>query len=269
MSTISLRKKMKSGSLLLGLSLMYPSPGVVEEIGSDWDWVWIDGQHGEFSYESILACVRACDHVGTAPIVRVPSHDYGTIGLALDMCAAGVMVPMVDSAKEAKTIVQAAKYSPLGRRSFGGRRTIDLYGRGYAHTANEDTLLIAQIETKEALSNVEEIAAVPGVDVLFFSPDDMAMQEAMPMDKPRKPDVFRDAMARLVSATANAGKLAGTVTPSPELLKIATGMGYQMCTVTGDVSLLLNGSKNKREQINSVIKNMEGTVSNPSSSSMY
>ena len=269
MSRKSLRERMKSGGLVLGISVMYPSPGVIERIGSDWDWVWIDGQHGEFSYESILACVRACDYVGTAPIVRVPSHDYGTIGLALDMCAAGIMVPMVDNAEEAKAIVQAAKFPPLGQRSFGGRRPIDLYGRGYAHTANEDTLLIAQIETKEGLSNMEEIAAIPGIDVLFFSPDDMAMQESMPMDKPRNPDVFKDAMARLVSATTNAGKLAGTVIPSPELSKIAIGMGYQMCTVTGDVSLLANGSKNKREQINSVIKDTKGTVSNSSSSSIY
>ncbi len=260
MSTISLRKKMKSGSLLLGLSLMYPSPGVVERIGLDWDWVWIDGQHGEHSYESILACVRACDYARTAPIVRVPGHEYGMIGQALDMCAAGVMVPMVDSAEEAKTIVQSAKYSPLGERSYGGRRTIDLYGRGYAHTANEDTLLIVQIETKKGLSNVEEIAAIPGVDVLFFSPDDMAMQESMPMDKPRKPDVFKDAMARLALAAINVGKFAGTIATSPELLEIAIKMGYQMCTATADVALLANGSKDVRSQMDNVIKNTRDTV---------
>ena len=260
MSTRSLRKKMKSGGILLGISVMYPSPGVIERIGSDWDWVWIDGQHGELSYESILACVRACDHARTAPIIRVPSHDYGTIGQALDMCAAGVMVPMVDNAEKAKAIVESAKFPPLGGRSFGGRRLIDLYGRKYAHTANEDTLLIVQIETKEGLSNVKKIAAIPGVDVLFFSPDDMAMQESMSMDKPRKPDVFKDAMARLASAAINAGKFAGTVTTSPKLLEIAIKMGYQMCAAIADVTILTHGSKDIRNQMNNVINNTSDTV---------
>jgi 2-keto-3-deoxy-L-rhamnonate aldolase RhmA len=105
--------------------------------------------------------------------VRVAGHEAGPIGLALDMGATGVIVPCVDTAEQARALVTAAKFPPLGNRSYGGRRPIDLHGRMYAHTANEDTLLLLQIESPLAITNAEQIAAIPGVDGLFLGPDDI------------------------------------------------------------------------------------------------
>jgi 4-hydroxy-2-oxoheptanedioate aldolase len=251
---MTLNERLQKKEFLLGLCVMYPAPGIIERIGSDWDWVWIDAQHGQHDYNSILGCVRACDLVKTPSIVRVPSHDYGAIGLALDAGASGVMVPMVNTGREASLVAKAAKFPPLGSRSFGGRRPIDLYGRTYAHTANIETLLIAQIETEEGLANVDEIASVPGVDVVFFGPDDMALQLSMPMDQERKIDFFAIIMEKIALAAANAGKIVGTVTASAEMINIATQMGYQLCVGTSDVALLAGGSKRTRETFADVVE---------------
>jgi 2-keto-3-deoxy-L-rhamnonate aldolase RhmA len=92
---------------------------------------------------------------------------------------------------------------------------------------------------------------VSGVDVLFFGPDDMAMQLSMPMDQPRKVDFFESAMGKIAIAANTAGKIAGTVTASPEMLDMAMKMGYKLCVGTGDVGLLAEGSSKMREILSS------------------
>lgn len=253
MTLITIHEQLQKKDPLIGFCLMYPAPGIIERVGRDWDWIWIDGQHGQLDYNSILQCVRACELIGKPSVVRVPSHDYGPIGLVLDTCTSGIMVPMINNSVQAKAIVEAAKFPPLGLRSYGGRRPIDIFGRAYSQNANKDILLIAQIETDEGLKNVEEIASVPGIDALFFGPDDMAMQLSMPMDQPRKNDFFKSAMERIANAAQKAGKIAGTVTASAEMLEIAAKMGYKLCIGTGDVALLAGGSSKIRESF-SILK---------------
>jgi len=253
MTLLLIKEQLQKKDLLLGFCLMYPAPGIIERVGRDWDWIWIDGQHGQFDYNCILQCVRACELISKPSIVRVSSHDYGQIGLALDTCASGIMVPMVNTREQAIKIVEAAKFPPLGLRSYGGRRPIDILGRAYSKNANNDILLIAQIETDEGLTNVDEIASVTGVDALFFGPDDMAMQLSMPMDQPRKVDFFKSAMERMVNAAHKAGKIAGTVTASAEILSLAAKMGYKLCIGTSDVALLSTGSSKARENLVVVI----------------
>ena len=97
----SLRKMLDGGKPLLGLSVMYPSAGAVERIGAEWDWIWVDGQHGEMGYETTLAYVRACDLIQRPAVVRVPGHEFGSIGKALDMGAAAVITPCVDTPEQA------------------------------------------------------------------------------------------------------------------------------------------------------------------------
>src|SRR6185436_15114752 len=163
----SFRSALAAGMPQLGLSIMYPSPGVIERIGPEWDWIWIDSQHGELDSRDVLAVVRACELVNRPAIVRVAGHEFGPIGLALDTNAAGVIVPCVDTPEQAKAIVDAAKFPPLGKRSYGGRRAIDLQGRSYSDHANQSVLLICQIESPQAIENADAIAAIDGVDALF------------------------------------------------------------------------------------------------------
>ena len=238
----------------LGLCIMYPAAGIIERIGADWDWLWIDGQHGELGYGDVLAAVRASELVGRPAVVRVPGHEAGEIGKALDTVAAGLMVPMVDNAEQARRIVQAAKFPPLGARSYGGRRPVDRLGRGYANRDQPQPLLICQIETPEGLKNVDEIAAVDGVDVVFFGADDMALRAGMPMDQPRPPGVFDEAQRQVAQAAKRHGKFAGGVFRAPTALQLAVGLGHRLIVSEGDMMLLSEGSKKNSDTLHDLLR---------------
>jgi len=237
---------------LLGFSLMYPAPGIAERVGPDWDWMWIDGQHGEHDYASILGAVRASDLVQRPAVVRVPGHDAGAIGRALDTGASGVMVPVVETPEQAADIVRAAKFPPQGSRSYGGRRPIDRRGRTYSHPDQPQPVLVCQIESHAGLERVEEIAAVDGVDVVFFGPDDMTMRDGLPMDQPPPAGHFDAALQRVAAAAAAAGKAAGGVFATPEKLQTGLDLGYRLIVGTGDVSLLAPASQAKAAELRAV-----------------
>ena len=227
----------------LGLSVNYPAPGIIERIGLDWDWIWIDGQHGQLSYSEMLSAVRACNLIRRPAIVRVPGHDAGEIGRVLDMSADGVMVPMVDNATQAEEAVQAAKFPPLGSRSFGGRRPVDLAGRGYANHDSAQPLLICQIETPAGLENVAAIAEVEGVDAIFFGADDLRLRSGFQMDETLPDGCFDDALRAVVVAARTHGKIAGGVFPSAMAAEVASSLGFRLIVGDSDASLLAKGSK--------------------------
>jgi 4-hydroxy-2-oxoheptanedioate aldolase len=222
---------------------MYPSPGAVERIGPDWDWIWLDGQHGQIGYSEMLQLVRACDLIGRPALIRVPGHEAGPIGLALDTGAAGVIVPCVESPEQARGLVNAAKFSPLGNRSYGGRRPIDFHGRTYSNTANNDTLLILQIETPRAVERVEEIAEIPGVDALFLGPDDILLRRGIAMEVPRTREMLRADMEAVIDACRRHEKFGVMVGMDARMLAFSLEMGYSMVVAGGDVPFLANSSK--------------------------
>ncbi len=250
----SFREKLRSGCAQLGLAITYPTPGVVERIGSDWDWIWIDGQHGEMGYGEILALVRACDLIGRPAIVRVPGHEAGPIGLALDMGAAGVIVPCVDTPDQARAVVTAAKFPPLGNRSYGGRRIGDLRGRSYSDTANDDTVLVAQIETPEALKNVEAIAAVAGIDALFLGPDDLLLRRGVSTDAPRNRENLGPALEAVLQACRKHGKASVMVGMSAELLQLGVELGFQIIACGADVRFLTTASQQTAAAARAVVR---------------
>ena len=228
--------------------MSYPAPGIIERIGSDWDWLWLDGQHGEIGYREMLDLVRTCDLIGRPALVRVPGHEAGPIGLALDMGAAGVIVPCVDTPEQARAVVGAAKFPPLGNRSYGGRRPIDLRGRAYSHTANADTLLVVQIESPQAVERADEIAAVPGVDALFLGPDDLLMRRGLAMDAPRSPQLLKADMQAVAAACRKHGKFGVGIGVGTEMLRLCLELGFSIIVSGADMAFLTNSSKQALEQ---------------------
>lgn len=241
----SFRNALASGQPQVGLMMHYPSPGVIERIGTDWDWFWIDGQHGQIAgYQEILAMVRACDAIQRPAIVRVPWNETGPIALALDMGAAGVIVPCVNTVEEAQRAVQAAKFPPLGNRSYGGRRAIDRLGRAYSDTANEDTLLIIQIESPAAVEIVDALAAVPGVDGLMLGPDDIMLRRGQTMAAPRLKDSVGADFEKVAAACRRHGKVGVMAGARDEaMVRLAVSLGIQMIVPGVDVLFLAEGSK--------------------------
>ena len=252
---VSLKDRLTNGDVALGFALALPAAAIIEHAGRIWDWIWIDSQHGQHDYRSMLECVRVADACGVAPIARVPGHDPGVIGRVLDMRPTGIMVPMVDSLDDAHRIVEAVRFPPLGKRSYGGRRAIDLEGRDYFQTADERMLLVTQIETREAVQNAEAIAAAEGVDVLFFGPDDMKVRLGIPINTPiDESDVLARAMEDTMAAAKNAGKIGGCIAATPESLSMAVSLGYRMIVGGGDVPFLRTASSARLAELRAALR---------------
>jgi 2-keto-3-deoxy-L-rhamnonate aldolase RhmA len=172
-----------------------------------------------------------------ASLVRVPGHEYGILGPIADLDPTAIMVPMVNTLEQAQEVVRGLRFPPLGERSFGGRRMIDHHGREYYHT--RELMVVAQIETLEAVENAEKIAAVDGIDALFFSPDDMKVGMGLPINTvPAEHPRLREAMEHTARAARAAGKAVAGVAVSPEAVQAARSMGYQMFAAGADVAFL-------------------------------
>lgn len=256
----------------LGLLYTYPAPGVLERIARNWDWVWIDAQHGELDYNDVLAAVRACNFVQRPAIVRVPDHAYGTIGRMLDASADGVLVPLVDTVRQAKDVVAAAKFPPVGNRSFGGRRVIDLHGRAYTD-GYKNPLLIIQIESPESIDNMELIAEVEGIDGLFIGLDDMAIRSGYDLAQNVDTSIFDPLLSRLAEIAAKNNVIAGGVFTNTSQVTKAVEMGFTLLAATSDVGLLASGSSQTsaqfRNQINELSEMKTSAACNFANTSVY
>lgn len=228
---------------LLGLSISYPSPGAVERIGADWDWLWIDTQHGDLDFREAVNLVRVSTIIGRPGLVRVPAHDPAWIGRMLDAGAAGVIIPQVESLAEARAMVKAAKFPPLGDRSFGGRRVIDFLGRNYYKTANADTVLILQLESTAAVALAPEMAAIDGVDGLFLGPDDLSIREGREADTPKTKENLGPQTRLVAESCRRHGKLSVCVGAAEGLMEMARDYGYRLVAGGSDVGFLASGSK--------------------------
>jgi 4-hydroxy-2-oxoheptanedioate aldolase len=205
--------------------------------GAGFDWVIVDTQHGSVTNADLVRVIQALAIGGTSAVVRVPWTDAATIMRVLDVGAAGVIVPMVNTPEEAALAASALRYPPEGIRSMGPTRG------GFVSTAaaNEEAVLLVMIETAEALDRVDEIAAVPGVDGLFVGPVDLALSLGLPLDwTGTHPDVLA-AMDRIVTAAQKAGVFVGTVSSGAAHAKDLVGRGVKFVSLGADVGYIRAG----------------------------
>jgi 4-hydroxy-2-oxoheptanedioate aldolase len=205
--------------------------------GAGFDWVIVDTQHGSVTNADLVRVIQALAIGGTSAVVRIPWTDAATIMRVLDVGAAGVIVPMVNTPEEAALAASALRYPPEGIRSMGPTRG------GFVSTAaaNEDAVLLVMIETAEALDRVDEIASVPGVDGLFVGPVDLALSLGLPLDwTGTHPDVLA-AMDRIVVAAEKAGVFVGTVSSSANHAKDLVGRGVKFVSLGADVGYIRAG----------------------------
>lgn len=250
----SLKSRWASGEVTLGAWCMIPEPLTAEALGrAGFDWVLVDMQHGCMDYETALGMIRAIDLTPALPVVRVPWNDPGIIGRMLDAGALGIVIPMIQTAEDARRAVDACLYPPKGRRSFGPVRVGQRDGPGYFMEANERIAVIPMIETPEALANVEEIATVPGVDALFVGPFDLSIALGLPPgDNDGKP-AFDEAIAR-VSAAARSAGIATAVLSNAKVAPLRIGQGFQMISTTTDINALAMAARGDLEAVKSTQK---------------
>lgn len=174
-SSLPLRTRLKRSDPLYNLFQITPTPWVSESIGhSGIESITLDLQHGMIEQTNLLALVQAMQAGGSTPLVRLAWNRPELIMKALDYGIGGIICPMIESAADAAAFVRAAKYPPLGNRSFGPFRAGMYGGDNYFETANTTTVCFAMIETEGALANLEAIAATPGLDGLYVGPFDLS-----------------------------------------------------------------------------------------------
>jgi len=173
------KKQLRDGSPKFGLFVNSHSTTVAEQLAhSGYDWLLVDTQHGPMSSETLSAMLCAIASGGAKSMVRVAGyHDRGGIQQALDLGADGILVPYINTAAEAKEAVSAARYPTEGTRSvYFPQRSMNKAGLlGYAGNANKNVIVALQVETADCIENIAEIAAVPGVDMLFLGQNDLCM----------------------------------------------------------------------------------------------
>jgi 4-hydroxy-2-oxoheptanedioate aldolase len=207
-----------------------------------YDWLFIDLEHGAMSLQTACQIATAALDAGIAPLVRIPQGEMAMATRALDNGALGVVMPHVDTADEARAIVKALKFPPLGSRSIGGSAAQLGFRMGELPRStaalNEALLTVVMIETATALGNVREIAAVPGIDVLLIGTNDLCADLAInaQFGHPRIVQAYRE----LASACTEHGKWAGTAgVPSEELLVQYAGMGARFMLAGTDLNFLM------------------------------
>lgn len=187
------KKQLREGRPKLGLFLNSHSPTVAEQMAhSGYDWLLVDTQHGPMSYETLSAMLAAISHGGAKSLVRVGGYtDRAGIQQSLDMGADGVLVPYINTAEEAAQAVSCCRYPTAGTRSvYFPQRSMNREGLlGYASKANENVIVALQVETADCIKNIDEIAAVPGVDILFLGQNDLCMSMGL-YEKYKFPDMY-------------------------------------------------------------------------------
>ena len=215
-------------------------PAVIQIVcAAGMDCVFVDLEHSAYNWETVSSLILVSRSVGLNCYVRVPELSRAHIGRILDIGAAGVMVPMVSTPEQAKSLVRFAKYPPLGERGLGQMTGQTDYGRAdplkLLKNANEQLLAIAQIETAEGVDQIEEIASTEGIDALFIGPNDLALSLGVPGKL--NDDRVQRAISRVAQAAQTHGKLFG-MHSDLELLSRWIPHGLDLAISSTDTAML-------------------------------
>jgi 4-hydroxy-2-oxoheptanedioate aldolase len=248
------KKKLQAGGVSIGSWLAFESPLSAEIMAAaGFEWLMIDTEHGPITGSAAIHLINACRAADCVPFLRVVWNESSLIQQALDMGAFGVLVPVVNSRKQAEAAARDAKYPPLGNRSQGGSRAPIAFGtdmRTYGPRANEETMLMVQIEHPEAVAALDEIAAVDGVDLLFVGPNDLALTSGeWPLVWSKMSKKYKDAIARVPEIAKKHGKHAGIQIHEADFANDCVAMGYTLVGYSGDSGMLLRAAKSARAEV--------------------
>jgi 2-dehydro-3-deoxyglucarate aldolase/4-hydroxy-2-oxoheptanedioate aldolase len=239
----TIKERVRNGEELLGVFLQMASPVAAELAGvAGFDWAVIDLEHGTGSESDVLGQLLALHGTGVPAVVRVESASRLRIGRALDLGAAGVLVPQVNDAAQAGDVARWLRYPPSGARGVA----LSARGAGYGAAGHGDVdrldravLGIVQVETAAAIEQVEAIAATDGVDALFVGPSDLSHSLGVPgaFDAP----AYTDALRRVVDAAGSHGRALGAYVSSVGDLERYRALGFTLLTIAADGLTALEG----------------------------
>ncbi|KAJ1566139.1 hypothetical protein HK405_010883 [Cladochytrium tenue] len=233
-----IRLSLANGGPSIGAWVMLPGATVARTMAMlGFDWIVVDGEHGNMADADWHTSVNAIAPWGPSPIIRLPAGTDFFIKRALDTGAHGIMVPMVSTKEYAERVVSFAKFPPMGIRGHGGpfpaaawKTTMQEYSR----EANNNTFVIVQIETEEAVRNAEEIASVPGIDMLFVGPNDLAASLGLPASSEDDSPRMLEALDAIKAAAKKHGKYAGIWATDGPMAARRIDQGFNLVSVGAD-----------------------------------
>jgi 4-hydroxy-2-oxoheptanedioate aldolase len=202
----TVKQKLSDGKQVVGGTVAIPDPEIYCAVANaGFDFTWIEMQHSPLTFQDVARMIGACKEATAIPFIRVPDATEGDIQKATDVGALGIIIPMVDTVDKAAAAVKFAKYPPLGRRSQGGGQYGALWGPAYRETANDNVMIVAMIENPAGVDIVQQIASLPGIDVVFVASTDLGSFSGLRQGDPK----YEALVTKTVETTAKAGLKVG------------------------------------------------------------
>jgi 4-hydroxy-2-oxoheptanedioate aldolase len=229
----TVKTKLAEGKQVVGGTVSSSDPDVYCAMaGAGFDFTWIEMQHSTLTYQEVARMIWACRGAQAMPFVRVPDATEGDIQKATDMGAMGIIIPMVDTVEKVKNAIKFTSYPPRGVRSQGGGQYRALWGADYREAANDNIMIVAMIENPAGVAIVDQIAALPGVDVVFAASSDLSSFSGLKQGDPK----YEAMVDKIKAATLKHGKiLAGP-------LAWKDRPGYKFFQGPGETSLIRSGA---------------------------
>jgi 2-keto-3-deoxy-L-rhamnonate aldolase RhmA len=248
-----IKERLQKGGLVLGTIISeVRNPNIAYMLAQcGFEFFIIDNEHGSYSVETITNMVAAPRGAGISVIVRIPEITRENILKPLDSGASGLLVPMVNTAEEAKKVIQHAKYPPMGKRGAALRRPHNLYKKvdaaEYLKQANKNTFIAVQAETTESIENIDEIAAVEGVDCIFVGPFDLSISLGIPGQINHPLEV--EAVEKIAKTCKKHRKTAGILMFDQELLAKWINKDFRFAVYSSDITMLADAASNAVKQL--------------------
>lgn len=242
MRTNQTKAKLKAGETVHGCFVRYPEPTLIEMLGYyGWDFIMFDGEHSTITPRDCEQLARAAELQNVTPLVRVTTNQQPVILRFMDTGVMGAMVPMINNVADAEAAVRSIKYAPRGQRGLAGVRAA-AFGqvpgfnfKNYIVEANNETLVIAQVETAAAVDALPDIVQIPDIDVIFIGPTDLSQSVGVPgeLQHPAVQELFD----RIISIVTASDKALGILVPNAEAAKQWQARGARFVLVVMDALL--------------------------------
>jgi 4-hydroxy-2-oxoheptanedioate aldolase len=250
------RQRLQQGDPSIGTWLSLPSPEAAEYVSTlGFDWLVVDTEHNAIDIRTLGQMFSAMSVSGVAPMVRIPWNTGENIKRVLDAGAWGIVVPMVNSREEAELAVSSTKYPPVGVRSVGGSRhamSFDTSAKEYYDNANDQVLVVVQIEHIDGVNKADEILSVPGVDACFIGPNDLAASMGLGIGVPLESDQpeLVEAIMHVRDTARKYGVAPGVHTSGVEGVNARIEQGFQFCALASEMKYMMGGLSEAIAQLN-------------------
>jgi len=237
------KKLLREGKIVVGQTITIPSADVATQAAQmGFDFLWIEMEHSPITLESARAMILATRGTRTVPFIRVPVNELWTAKRALDIGALGVIFPFCSTPELARQAVAACKYPPLGRRGSGPGLAMLRWPApgGYADFADQNAMVVIIIEQKQAVENIEEILAVPDIDVVFVGPSDLSYSYGA---RGKQTPEVREAIAKVLAAAKRRNLPVGRTAGSPDELTANIKAGFQFFQGGTELGFMVAGAR--------------------------